>query len=77
MQTGERVLEIGFGTGHSLVALAAAAGEDGRVDGVDISEGMADVAGRRLKKHGLGRSRHTPGRRRPASALRPTRLSTA
>jgi demethylmenaquinone methyltransferase/2-methoxy-6-polyprenyl-1,4-benzoquinol methylase len=37
---GERLLEIGFGTGHVLVELAKAVGPIGRVFGVDISENM-------------------------------------
>ncbi|HRX82504.1 MAG TPA: class I SAM-dependent methyltransferase, partial [Pirellulaceae bacterium] len=39
VQPGERVLEIGYGTGHSLVELAKAVGATGRVCGVDISTG--------------------------------------
>ena len=53
VQPGERVLEIGYGTGHSLVSLAQAAGERGRVDGVDISAGMRDVAQKRIAESGL------------------------
>ncbi len=53
VQEGERVLEVGFGTGHSLVALADSVGKSGHVDGVDISKGMAKVAARRLEKHDL------------------------
>jgi ubiquinone/menaquinone biosynthesis C-methylase UbiE len=53
VQTGERVLEIGYGTGNSLVALAAGAGTAGRVCGIDLSNGMAQVAQRKLKKSGL------------------------
>ncbi|MEZ6138360.1 MAG: methyltransferase domain-containing protein [Pirellulaceae bacterium] len=49
---GESVLEIGFGTGHSLVALVEAVGESGSVSGVDISSGMRDVATKRLAKDG-------------------------
>ena len=49
---GESVLEIGFGTGHSLVALAEAVGDTGSVSGVDISSGMRDVAKKRLAKDG-------------------------
>lgn len=49
---GESVLEIGFGTGHSLVTLAEAVGDTGSVSGVDISSGMRDVAKRRLAKDG-------------------------
>ena len=38
---GESVLEIGFGTGHSLVALAKAVGPKGKVFGLDLSDKMA------------------------------------
>jgi len=47
---GTDVLEIGFGTGHTLVSLAGAVGEQGSVCGVDISQGMHDVARARLEK---------------------------
>jgi len=47
-QPGERVLVIGFGTGHALVSLAGAVAPSGYVVGVDISDGMARVAARRL-----------------------------
>lgn len=50
---GERILEIGFGTGHCLVSLANAVGLEGLVIGVDISDGMADIAGKRLLQYGL------------------------
>jgi demethylmenaquinone methyltransferase/2-methoxy-6-polyprenyl-1,4-benzoquinol methylase len=50
---GERILEIGFGTGHALVSLAGAVGISGRVYGVDISTGMARQAGDALEKAGL------------------------
>ncbi len=50
---GERILEIGFGTGHCLVTLAKAVGLEGRVIGVDISDGMADIARKRLQQYGL------------------------
>ena len=43
---GERVLEVGFGTGHALVALSVAVGPTGHVFGVDISSGMLAVARR-------------------------------
>lgn len=53
VQPGESVLEIGYGTGHSLVALAKSAGESGHVVGVDISSGMREVARQRLVSAGL------------------------
>jgi demethylmenaquinone methyltransferase/2-methoxy-6-polyprenyl-1,4-benzoquinol methylase len=52
-QPGERILEIGFGTGHCLVALAKAVGPAGRVVGVDISDGMLAIARERLQAEGL------------------------
>jgi len=52
-QPGEKILEIGFGTGHCLVALAKAVGLQGRVIGLDISDGMLAIAQARLWKEGL------------------------
>lgn len=50
---GERALEIGYGTGHALVELARAVGDEGRVVGIDISGGMADIARKRVDQAGL------------------------
>src|SRR5262245_29797490 len=44
VKPGEKVLEIGFGTGHCVVELAKAAGPDGLVCGVDISDKMVELA---------------------------------
>lgn len=50
---GERILEIGFGTGHCLVSLARAVGPTGQVIGLDISDGMLAVAQQRLQREKL------------------------
>ena len=52
VQPGEQVLEIGFGTGHSLVALAEAVGPAGKVHGLDISDQMVALAQQRLAEAG-------------------------
>jgi ubiquinone/menaquinone biosynthesis C-methylase UbiE len=52
-QPGEKVLEIGFGTGHSLVSLAQSVGPTGKVYGLDLSNRMLDVARDTLHKAGL------------------------
>ncbi len=48
VRPGESVLEVGYGTGHSLVTLANSVGADGHVTGIDISTGMRDVAAKRV-----------------------------
>ena len=50
---GEMILEIGFGTGHGVVALAQSVGESGKVYGIDISDGMLNVARSRVDRAGL------------------------
>lgn len=50
LAAGERVLEIGYGTGCCLVQLAAAVGPKGRVFGIDLSEGMRARARERVEK---------------------------
>ncbi len=53
VQSGEHVLEIGFGTGHSLVQLAQAVESSGSVTGIDVSEGMKEVAEKRVQEAGV------------------------
>jgi len=50
---GESAFELGYGTGHGLVELARRVGDSGRVVGLDVSEGMAREARRRLEKEGF------------------------
>ncbi|WP_135504079.1 class I SAM-dependent methyltransferase [Roseovarius aestuariivivens] len=50
---GEAVLDIGCGTGASLLRVATAVGPDGHVTGVDISPPMLDLARRRVAQAGL------------------------
>lgn len=52
-QTGEKILEIGFGTGRSLVELAQAVGDSGRVFGIDLSEQMVRTSQERARKEGI------------------------
>jgi ubiquinone/menaquinone biosynthesis C-methylase UbiE len=50
---GEIALEIGFGTGHGIEALAQSVGESGKVYGIDISPKMLDITQSRINKRGL------------------------
>jgi len=47
---GETVLEIGFGTGRSILPMARAIGDAGKVYGLDISEGMLAIATARVQE---------------------------
>ena len=49
MRAGEYILEVGFGTGHSLVTIAQKVGKSGLVVGVELSPGMIAVARRRIQ----------------------------
>ena len=51
--TGERVLDIGVGTGMTTIPYARAVGLSGHVIGADISRPMLDAARRRLDEAGL------------------------
>ena len=53
LTAGERVLEIGYGTGHCLVQIAEAVGPEGKVFGIDLSEGMRAQARERVEKEHL------------------------
>jgi len=55
---GEVVLEIGFGSGHCLRAIARAVGRKGSAHGVDISRGMLVVARKKLAESGLAEKAH-------------------
>jgi ubiquinone/menaquinone biosynthesis C-methylase UbiE len=52
-QPGEAVLEIGYGTGSSLIQLAQSVGDGGGVFGIDISDGMLARATARVRDAGV------------------------
>lgn len=52
-QPGQQILEIGFGTGHSLIKLARSVGPSGKVFGIDLSEKMVEISQKRAEEEGL------------------------
>lgn len=52
-RAGERVLDVGCGTGQTLLQLAERVGASGRVVGLDISEPMAAEAKSRIAQAGV------------------------
>ncbi len=53
VREGDVALEIGFGTGYFIIALARLVGRRCRVYGIDISKGMYEIARLRVEKAGL------------------------
>ena len=51
-QPGEKILEIGFGTGHALIELVHSVGETGLVCGIDLSPGMIGMARQHIQHIG-------------------------
>jgi SAM-dependent methyltransferase len=54
---GDRILDVGCGTGQTSLALAARVGAKGSVLGVDISAPMLGIAQRRAEAAGLSQAR--------------------
>lgn len=53
LQRGERVLDLGCGSGAATMAAAQQVGERGRVTGIDLSEEMLRLAGKRAEEQGI------------------------
>lgn len=53
LRPGDRALEIGFGTGHAIVAMAKSVGPAGRVCGIDLSGAMLTLAEERTRREGV------------------------
>jgi len=53
IEDGDKILEVGFGTGDALVQMAERVGADGKIVGVDISPRMHEIARKKLRARGL------------------------
>jgi demethylmenaquinone methyltransferase/2-methoxy-6-polyprenyl-1,4-benzoquinol methylase len=53
IKEGEKILEIGFGTGYSILKMAKSVGDLGKVYGIDISEGMVEETLSKIKDEGM------------------------
>jgi ubiquinone/menaquinone biosynthesis C-methylase UbiE len=53
VRVGDRALEIGFGTGHAILAMARSVGESGKVYGIIISPRMLQITQSGIDKEGL------------------------
>ncbi len=54
VKDGQVVLELGFGTGHGILALAQAVGRSGKVYGLDLSPRMLALTQERVHRKGWG-----------------------
>jgi ubiquinone/menaquinone biosynthesis C-methylase UbiE len=52
LKAGASVLEVGCGTGRNLALLVEAVGPEGKVYGIDVSDGMLEEAGTLCKRAG-------------------------
>lgn len=60
-RSGERILEVGPGTGHYSLPVARVLGEEGRLDVVDVQQDMLDHTLRRANEAGLSNIVPTSG----------------
>jgi SAM-dependent methyltransferase len=61
LRPGENALDVGCGAGGTTLALAAAVGPSGHVDGLDISRPLLELAERRARDAGAGNARFLLG----------------